>query len=83
MGDKAQRQPSAAQKGNHEKRQAWETRRQQHPRATQKGYLKGDKLGRDKAAAEEHRREIMKGDKLGDMKGDKGDKAESSTEANS
>ena len=72
-----QRQPRAAQKGNHEERQAWETK------LLRRAIMKGDKLGRqggkqqssmkrDKlgrqggsGSQEQPRRAIMKGDKLG------------------
>ena len=53
----------ANQKGNHERRQAWETRRQRQPRAAQKG----NHEGREVAAAVTSSPEgtCMKGDKLG------------------
>ena len=59
------RQPRAAQNGDHEGGQAWETRRQRRPRAAQNEIMKGDKLGRQggSGSQEQPRMEIMKGDK--------------------
>ena len=76
-----ERRARAAQKGNHKGRQAWEkaaaatksspegkscreTRRQRQPRAAQKGNHEGRQGG--SGNQEQPRREIMKGDKLGD-----------------
>ena len=53
--------------GDHEARQAWETRRQRRPEQPRMEIMKRDKLGRQGGSGgqEQPRMEIMKGDKLG------------------